>query len=670
MACELFTVSGNTGRAERTYIVKKKNDAQIRLFVPGRLCLFGEHSDWAGQNKVYNSGIVAGRAIVTGIEQGIYALASKADDFCISSELPEYRDSSFSCRMEKDALRNVAREGGFFSYVAGVASYICEWYRAGGVRIEITKMDLPMKSGLSSSAAICVLVTRAFNELYHLHLNTLGIMNIAYWGEQRTPSRCGRLDQACAFGTNPVEMIFDGNELDVNRIRVGGPLYYVFADLMAGKNTVKILADLNAGYPFSRTEKEGLLHEALGEDNQNITGRAIDFIAEGNAPSLGALMTEAQELFDRKVAPLCPEELTSPILHRTLADPVCRSLTYGGKGVGSQGDGTVQFLAKDEECQKKLYDYLTNERGMTSYCLTLRPRTLVHRAIIPVAGFGTRLYPATRGIKKEFFPVVDRDGLVKPAILILLEELNAIEEIEEICLILNREEQAYYEDFFFSPISDAHFDKLPLKMQAYEKKIRAIAKKIRFVCQEEQKGFGHAVLQAKDFTAGGPVLLLLGDTIYQSCCDRSCSRQLLDAYQRCGQAMVALQRVELEYVGNYGIFAGVWDDSEESLLKISAVKEKPNEQEAREYLAVSTKEREENYYGAFGSYVITEEVFRRLETAVSQNLVNSKGEIELTDALAWIAEEYGLMGFVPDGESYDLGNAQAYRRTVGAFGNP
>lgn len=79
---------------------------------------------------------------------------------------------------------------------------------------------MPMKSGLSSSAAICVMVARAFNLLYGLHMNTIGVMNIAYWGEQRTPSRYGRLDQACAFGVNPVAMTFDGNELDVDRIHL------------------------------------------------------------------------------------------------------------------------------------------------------------------------------------------------------------------------------------------------------------------------------------------------------------------------------------------------------------------------------------------------------------------------------------------------------------------
>ena len=646
--------------------IKAANN-KINLFVPGRLCLFGEHSDWAGLQKSINSGIVPGYAVVTGIEEGIYGTAEKADVFSVTSRLPEYHGSSFSCEMDMNRLRAAAREGGFFSYVAGVASYICEWYHVGGMHLEITDMTLPMKSGLSSSAAICVMVAKAFNKLYDLHLNTLGLMNIAYWGEQRTPSRCGRLDQACAFGVNPVIMTFDGNELDVERITVRKPLYYVFADLMAGKDTVKILGDLNRAYPFAHNEMETRLHEALGEDNRKITSRAITYISQGDAEKLGELMTEAQALFDEKVAPMCPEELTAPVLHTILDDSTVKSLTYGAKGVGSQGDGTVQFLARDEAAQAQLIAYLKSERGMTAYSLTLRPSAVVRKAVIPVAGFGTRLYPETRGVKKEFCPVIDKDGLVKPAILVLLEELDRI-EIEEICLILNKEEKNYYEDFFMKTLPMEHYNKLSKDMKAYEDKIRKISKKLRFVFQEEQKGFGHAVYQSRDFAAGEPVLLLLGDTIYQSNTNTACTRQLLDAYEQVGQPTVAVHAVALEEVVHYGIFSGVWENKEETILKLTAISEKPSCENARDYLAVSSCRQAENYYAAFGAYVITKDVYDRLGYAVEREIVNEKGEVELTDALDYVRKEKGMMAYIPDGCSYDIGNAAAYRKTVTEFG--
>ena len=84
-----------------------------------------------------------------------------------------------------------------------------------------------------------------------------------------------------------------------------------------------------------------------------------------------------------------------------------------------------------------------------AFTLTLKPEKKVRKAIIPVAGFGTRLYPETRAIKKEFFPIIDKDGYVKPVIMNLLEQLEA-SGIEEICLVIGEEEQSQY-DAFFSP---------------------------------------------------------------------------------------------------------------------------------------------------------------------------------------------------------------------------
>ena len=288
--------------------------SKLELFVPGRLCLLGEHSDWAGINRMMNSSLVPGCAIVTGIDQGIYATVEKAENFVIESDLECFEREKFECEMDTDKLRETAADGGFFSYVAGVASYINEHYRVRGIHVTVTEMDLPIKSGLSSSAAICVLVARAFNKLYHLHLNTMGEMNIAYMGEQRTPSRCGRLDQACAYGVNPICMVFDGNDISVRPLALKSKLYWVVADLNAHKNTVKILADLNKCFPFANNELERQVQEALGKDNKAFVDEAIQYIESGEAENLGKLMIRFQENFDKKVAPACPAELTSPVL--------------------------------------------------------------------------------------------------------------------------------------------------------------------------------------------------------------------------------------------------------------------------------------------------------------------------------------------------------------------
>ena len=98
---------------------------KIELFVPGHLCLFGEHSDWVGLNISMNAEIIPGCAIVTGIEQGIYGTAGKSEMFMVTSRLLEYQGETFSCEMDMGKLR---------------------------------------------VAAICVMVARAFNQLYELHI--------------------------------------------------------------------------------------------------------------------------------------------------------------------------------------------------------------------------------------------------------------------------------------------------------------------------------------------------------------------------------------------------------------------------------------------------------------------------------------------------------------------
>lgn len=639
----------------------------IELFVPGRLCLFGEHTDWAGKYRTMNADIVPGASIVTGIEQGIYAEVEKSSIFEMYSEAPEITEvwQDFACRMNEQELKSVAKSGTFFSYCAGVASYMLEWYHVGGVKITLKSMTLPMKSGLSSSAAICVLVARAFNKLYHLNLNTMGEMNIAYVGELRTSSRCGRLDQACAFGVKPNLMVFDGDEVEVKSLNVKKHLYWVFADLCASKDTIKILRDLNKGFPFASNEMEEREQRALGELNQNIINRAIEYMANGDAEALGKLMVEAQQLFDFNVAPMCPEELTSPVLHEVLKDPVIGRLSYGGKGVGSQGDGSVQFLAKDQESQKQIIDYL-NSRGMKAYSLTLKPVHTVRKAVIPVAGFGTRLYPASRALKKDFFPIPDKDGVVKPVILILLEELfNS--GIEEVCLVLGSEEERLkYREFFETPLSEEHLHKLNPEMQEYENRILAIGKKLRYVYQKEKRGFGHAVYQAVDFASNEPVLLLLGDTLYRSDSNKPCALQLIEKYEQYNKLMVSIHAIPLADVSRYGILSGTWEDKNETVLNVTQMTEKPKASYAEEYLGVKGRDGEKKYLSVFGQYIITPEVFEQLQQDI-QDMKNTDAEVELTSALDKVRAKSGMMGVQLQGRMYDMGNYNAYINCIGGF---
>lgn len=637
----------------------------IDLFVPGRLCLFGEHSDWAGKYRSMNSEILPGVALVTGIEQGIYATAEKSTTFKVTSEAFEIQSfwNDFECRMDSQELKEIAKSGCFFSYCAGVASYMYEWYKVGGVHIHLTKMDMPMKSGLSSSAAICVLVCRAFNQLYNLNLNTMGEMNIAYWGELRTSSRCGRLDQACAFGVRPIKMTFDAEEIDVDNFNIKSTLYWVFANLNAAKNTIRILADLNKAYPFAETEQEKLVQRALGEINQDIVNRAIECMRDGRVEELGKLMTEAQKIFDTYVAPSCPNQLKSPKLHATLTDPNILPLVYGGKGVGSQGDGSIQFLAKDEKCQMLLVDYL-NANNMSAYKLTIQPKHTIRKAIIPVAGYGTRLYPETRLIKKDFFPIVDKDNQVKPVILVLIEECLAA-GIEEICLVLgSEEERQMYRDFFETKLSKEHLTKLPKEKIRYEEHIFEIGKKLHYVYQTEKKGFGDAVYRCVDFVGNDPVLLLLGDTLYQSNINKNCALQLIETYEKYNQAMIAIHEIPLGKVSYYGIISGKWINTKETVLQMSNITEKPTAAYAEEYLGVGSPKMPKKYYSVFGQYILTPAVFAQLRDNIENGVVNSQGEIELTTALEQVREKYGVMGVQLSGKMFDIGIPEEFRNTI------
>jgi len=636
-----------------------KQSEKINLFVPGRLCLFGEHSDWAGLHRIINADIVPGMAIVTGIEQGIYAEVEKCEQFIMHNESKELEGIwvDFNCSMQSNELRAIAETDSYFSYATGVASYIKDHYSVGGVKVTIKKMTLPVKKGLSSSAAICVLIARAFNKLYSLNLNIRGEMDIAYKGEQRTRSRCGRLDQACAFGAVPVCMHFNGDDITIDKLIIKDYFYWVFADLNAKKNTIKILNDLNKCYPFAETDKERNVHKALGELNQNIIKRAVEYLQKGNSTELGKLMSEAQEIFDSMITPASPSELAAPKLHTFLKDENIKSLTFGGKGVGSHGDGAIQFLAKDAETQESLYKYL-NQNGLTPYKLTIKPCHKVRKAIIPIAGYGTRLYPATRWTKKEMLPLIDKDGLVKPALLILLEQLNEA-GIEEICLVVGGEDELRnYQNILRMPIATEHLDKLSESMKNYEQTIQNIGNKINFRIQKERLGFGHAVYQCRDFCDNEPVLLLLGDTIYSSNEKRNCTQQLIELYNDLEKPLIAIHKIPFEQVNSYGILSGNWLDNSHLLMDITSFEEKPDLSYAKEHLSMLSNEKKPEYYSVFGQYIITPELFNILGNEII-NEQNNKSEIDMTSSLKQFIGK-GLTGVVLNGAMYDTGNPSSY----------
>jgi galactokinase len=367
---------------------------KMEIFVPGRICLFGEHSDWAGGYRRLNPAIEKGQALIAGTEQGIHARVERdADKLVLTSivadrsrhaarSVPPDAGGGFDdpvpmqgeprvIPMEADALLREAEQGGFWSYVAGVALHVLHRHSAGGLVLDNHAMDLPLRKGLSSSAAICVLTARAFNRLYDLGLTTREEMELAYQGEICTPSRCGRMDQGCAFGRGPIRMTFDGDSMETAEITPTADLHLFIVDLRAGKDTRAILARLNRAYPFADGAIARGVQELLGPINAGLVDRAGAALAAGDAERLGSLMREAQDQFDRLALPACPEELSAPVLHRVLCHAPLQHLVWGGKGVGSQGDGAAQFVARSAADRDAAMAAIRRDLGMPSLPLTL-----------------------------------------------------------------------------------------------------------------------------------------------------------------------------------------------------------------------------------------------------------------------------------------------------------
>ncbi|MBN1119743.1 MAG: GHMP kinase [Anaerolineae bacterium] len=637
----------------------------MKLFVPGRICLFGEHSDWAGGYRRINADIEQGYALIAGTNQGIWATVEPHPNALVltSTTNDGERVGPHEIPMDANTLLEVAREGGFWSYIAGVAYQVMTHYHVRGLVIDNYKTDLPIRKGLSSSAAICVLAARAFNRVYDLKMTIRGEMEIAYQGEVTTPSRCGRMDQGCAFGNRPVLMIFDGDRLETNELQAQKDLHFVLVDLNAQKDTMEILARLNRAYPFAENEVERGVQELLGPINKRIVQQAVEALVDSDRERLGCLMGEAQDFFDRYAIPACREELTAPMLHEVLDYEPLRPHVLGGKGVGSQGDGTAQFICHSEDDQQAVVEILERDLGMSCLKLTLQPSPKVRKAVIPAAGFGTRLFPATKATKKELFPIIDRDGVAKPAILLIVEEaLDA--GIEEVFIIVQEDDMEDFRRFFNVQVSIENYNKLSPSNQQVAKQLLEIGRRVKFIVQTNQEGFGHAVYCAKEVIGDEPFLLMLGDHIYRSESERSCARQLVEAYQRHGLSVIGLRRTPEKAIANFGTVTGVWVEDQE-VLNITEFAEKPTVDYARTNLQVAGLPKDE-YLTVFGQYIIKPQIFDYLEEHIKHN-VREGGEFQLTSTLDRLRQEDGFLGLMVDGKRFDIGLPDYYLETLRTF---
>ena len=284
----------------------------------------------------------------------------------------------------------------------------------------------------------------------------------------------------------------------------------------------------------------------------------------------------------------------------------------------------------------------------------------VRKAVIPAAGFGTRLFPATKVVKKELFPLVDRDGRTKPVIMAIIEEaVNA--GIEEVGIVVQKEDKQIFADFFQSPPSPQLWQKLSPENRQYSEYIQALGDRVTLLIQEEQEGYGHAVFCAQDWVNNEPFLLLLGDHVYTSNTNISCAQQVIDTYQQVGKSTIGLTVMSADIIHKAGCITGKWQNTD-SVLEITQIYEKPSLDYAREHLRVKGL-KENEFLGVFGMYVLESTIFSLLAEDINNN-ARYKGEFQLTTCLDRLRQIEGAVGFLVQGQYFDTGMPLFYRQTM------
>ena len=266
----------------------------------------------------------------------------------------------------------------------------------------------------------------------------------------------------------------------------------------------------------------------------------------------------------------------------------------------------------------------------------------VRKAVFPAAGFGTRFLPATKAMPKEMMPVVD-----KPLIQYAVEEA-AEAGIEQMIIITGRNKRA---------IED-HFDRVPeLEAELLAKGKQALYEALHsatpndvsfiFVRQSEQLGLGHAVLCAQPVVGNEPFAVILADDLIDA--RPGVTRQLVQAFEKHGASVLAVQDVPLAETSRYGIVAST--PLEGATERVSGMIEKPAPKEAPSTLAV------------VGRYVLRPEIFGELLTTER----GSGGEIQLTDAIARRIRHGEVLAHRFTGTRYDCGNKQGFLAANIAF---
>ena len=296
------------------------------------------------------------------------------------------------------------------------------------------------------------------------------------------------------------------------------------------------------------------------------------------------------------------------------------------------------------------------------------PSHSVRKAVIPIAGLGTRHFPASHAVKKELFPVVGPDGIARALFHYHLLELDAA-GIEEICLIVQPGEEEMVKSYLRGP--DAGYlkrlEKYPALWQEAGQ-MRKFAQRVCFAVQHQQEGYGHAVFQTKDFAAGEMVLLGLGDHLFRGS-PVSPYRELAGlAAIAGGRSVSAVNRISAGELKGYGTIAGTRRGDTPRLIEVSLIIEKPSVTVAQDRLRVDGLP-PATWLGWFGMHLLAPGIYDILDEMIRDQL-RDNGEFQLTRAQEIQRQRGGYLAWEMTGaRRFDFGVPDDFVASVQAFRN-
>jgi len=291
---------------------------------------------------------------------------------------------------------------------------------------------------------------------------------------------------------------------------------------------------------------------------------------------------------------------------------------------------------------------------------------MTRKAVVPIAGLGTRHFPASHAVKKELFPVVGTDGIARALFHYHLLALEAA-GIEEICIIAQPGEDGLVRSYLDGPDETylRRLAKYPALLQEAEQ-MRGFSKRVSFAVQHVQDGYGHAVYQAKAFAGDEAVLLCLGDHLFRGESVSPYAELAGMAAVSGGKSVSAVNRITASELKSYGTIAGTRRIDTPRLIDVALIIEKPSQDVARAQLHVDGMP-PDTWLGWFGMHLLAPSIFDVLEQMIRDD-VRDHGEFQLTRAQELQRQREGYLALEMTGaERFDFGVPDDFVRSLQAF---